>query len=331
MWHAGSFGNTPGAGTVFAARPHFTLAKAAMINTATPWNFSGSSANLSRAKQGFGHANVQSLYDRRAKTFYVNQTDLVSNLGTVDYNLNVAGGEPDLRVTLVYRDAMGTVSSSQHRKNDLTLVVTSPGGTVYYGNNGLTAGLWSTAGGSPNTKDTVENVFIQNPPSGTWLVQVRGDNVNTNPLTNTPATSTDFALWATGVTAGPVCPQPVVYCTAKLTSAFTTPAIGFTGLPTVTANNFHITLANALPNKSAIAFYGPTTNAALFHNGVLCAHAPFTRSPVLQTNASSAADYPVSVTPAMVGTTRCYQWWFRDPMDAYSDGLSNAVQVTFCD
>ncbi len=34
----------------------------------------------------------------------------------------------------------GTTSAAQHRINDLSLKVTSPSGTVYWGNNGLTDG-----------------------------------------------------------------------------------------------------------------------------------------------------------------------------------------------
>ncbi|NUP96517.1 MAG: S8 family serine peptidase [Planctomycetaceae bacterium] len=331
MWHLGLFGNPAGSGTVFESRPHFTLAKAAMINTATSWSFSGSSANLSRAKQGFGHPDVRSLYERASKTFYVDQTDPVTNLGSVAYDLNVGAGEPALRVTLVYRDNQGTVSSTQHRKNDLTLVVTSPSGTVYYGNNGLTNGLWSTSGGAANTKDTVENVFVQSPAAGTWHVEVRGDNVNTHPVTGAPTNVTDFALWATGVTAGPVCPAPVTYCTAKMTSTFTVPQIGSSGSPRVSSNDFVLTLDNALPNRNALAFYGSLSHSGPFHNGLLCAKAPVTRSPVLQTNSSSHAEYAIPVTPAMVGTTRYYQWWFRDSQDTFGDGLSNGLQVTFCD
>jgi len=66
-------------------------------------------------------------------------------------------------------------------------------------------------------------------------------------------------------------------------------------------------------------------------DGVLCTKAPITRSPILQTDAASAADLAIPVTPAMVGTTRYYQWWFRDPQDAFSDGLSNGLEVEFCD
>lgn len=331
MWSQGLFGNPTGGGTVFQNRPSFSLAKAAMINTATSWNFSGAGADLSRAKQGFGHPNVRSLYDRRTKTFYVDQTVQVSNLGLVSFGLNVAPGEPDLRVTLVYRDHQGAVSASQHRKNDLTLVVRAPNGTTYYGNNGLSAGLWSTAGGSPNTKDTVENVFVQNPIAGAWEVEVRGDNVNTNPLTGSPASSTDFALWATGATAGPVCAQPQTYCTAKLNSQFGVASIGSTGTPSVASNDFVVTLSGALPNKNAIVFYGLAAHSAPFHGGYLCALAPTVRSPLLSTDASGAAVYAVPVTPAMVGTTRYYQWWHRDPVDMFGDGLSNGLQVGFCD
>jgi len=32
----------------------------------------------------------------------------------------------------------------------------------------------------------------------------------------------------------------------------------------------------------------------------------------------------------MIGTTRDYQWWFRDPADPFASGLSNALEVVFC-
>jgi hypothetical protein len=330
MWHDGLFGNTPVGATIFAGRPHFTLAKAAMINTASQYTFSGSGANLTRTHQGWGVANLKTLYDLRAKTFFVDQTDVVNNLSSVSYNLDVPAGEPALRITLVYRDAMGSVTVTQDRKNDLTLKVTSPSATIYYGNNGLATGNWSTSGGSPNTKDTVENVFVQNPAAGTWTVEVRGDNINTNPLTNTPASSADFALWATGVTGATSCNSPIPYCAGKITSQFTTPVIGYTGTPSVSGNNFAVTLSNSVPNKNGILFYGFAQQAAAFQGGTLCAQQPFVRSPVTTTNASSAASMNVSLDNSMIGTTRFYQWWFRDPQATFTTGLSNALQVSFC-
>ena len=61
---------------------------------------------------------------------------------------------------MVYRDLPGNPGFLPHRINDISLKVTSPIGTVYYGNNGLTAGNVSTPGGSANTVDTKENVWI---------------------------------------------------------------------------------------------------------------------------------------------------------------------------
>jgi hypothetical protein len=33
----------------------------------------------------------------------------------------------------------------------------------------------------------------------------------------------------------------------------------------------------------------------------------------------------------MVGTTLYYQYWFRDPADSFGVGLSEGLEVTFCD
>lgn len=58
---------------------------------------------------------------------------------------------------------------------------------------------------------------------------------------------------------------------------------------------------------------------------------PTVRSPVLMTTASGSAQYAVTITPLMIGTTRYYQWWHRDPLDMFGDALSNGLEVEFCD
>lgn len=201
MWHNGIFGNTPGP-TVFDSRPHQTLARAFLINNAHQWTFSGTTHNLTRTHQGWGRPDLKRIYDYRGETFWVNETDLLRDLESKSYTITVGAGEPEFRATLVYIDPPGTTSSSQHRINDLSLKVTSPSGTVYWGNNGLLAGNWSTSGGSSNTKDTEENVFVQNPAAGTWTVQVFADDVNqdTHPENGTSPPDADYALV---VTPGP--------------------------------------------------------------------------------------------------------------------------------
>ena len=201
MWDEGIFGNEvdPGA-TVFENRPHMTTAKAFMINTASPYPFTGTGDDMTRVHQGWGLPDVQYMYDMRDNISFINETEILTNMQSVDYAAFVADlpDPPALRITLVYADPSGLPSASQQRINDLTLKVISPAGTVYWGNNGLLAGLWSTPGGTPNEVDTVENVFIEDPEPGIWTVTVIASEINEDSHVETPEEDADFALVVSG-------------------------------------------------------------------------------------------------------------------------------------
>jgi len=200
MWSEGIFGNevpVPG-GTVFENRAHMTTAKAAVINTATQYEFTGTGDDLTRVHQGWGMPDLQYLYDMRENISFIDETELLGNTESAEYAAYVEPDEPQLRVTLVYADPMGDPVAAEHRINDLTLKVTSPSEVVYWGNNGLLAGNWSTSGGDPNTIDTVENVFIENPQSGLWLVEIIASEVNEDGHVETPELDADFALVVSG-------------------------------------------------------------------------------------------------------------------------------------
>ncbi len=207
MWSDGLFGNaTPGA-TVFDNRPYNTTAKALMVNTATQWTFSGTTHDLTRTHQGWGHVDVRNLYDLRAALYIVDESDVLANLASTTHPLTVQAGTPAFKATLVFRDPPGTTASTQHRINNLDLRVIAPDGTIYWGNNGLSAGNWSTSGGVANTKDTVENVFVQSPLAGSWQVQVIAAELNQDSHLETGSLDADYALVVSGVTSGPP-PQP---------------------------------------------------------------------------------------------------------------------------
>ncbi|MGQ0841400.1 S8 family serine peptidase [Actinokineospora sp.] len=199
MWADGVFDGAPGkARDVFATRPHAATAKALLINTASQFPFSGTAHDLTRTHQGWGTANVRTLYDQAKANGWrlpilVNETDLLRTGQSKRYSLTVNGTKP-LRATLAYTDPMGSPSAAVARVNDLTLRVTAPNGTVYYGNNGLNIGIWSTSGGSPNTVDTVENVFLERPAAGTWTIDVLATAVNSDGHVETPETDADYAL-----------------------------------------------------------------------------------------------------------------------------------------
>lgn len=201
MWHNGIFGNPTGK-TVFESRPHAATAKAMLINTAKQWSFSGTTHDRTRTHQGWGLADVRNLYDLRDKLFVIDQTDVLKQLESTTYQFVVEAGGSPLRVTLVYRDPRGTVPSSQHRINKVNLQVVSPSQVVYNGNNGLLANMWSDPGGVPDTKNTVENVFVQNPQVGVWTVTVTATEVNEDGHPETPDVDADYALVVSGVASG---------------------------------------------------------------------------------------------------------------------------------
>jgi len=149
------------------------------------------------------------MYDDRNKMLIIDETDVLDPFETTTYNVVVSAGEPELKATLVYLDRPGTVSAAQHRQNDLSLKVTSPSGTIYWGNAGLLEGNWSVAGNTPNTKDTVENVFIDGPEAGNWTVEVIGAEIVVDTHTETGAIDADYALVMRGVQAA-ACPPPSV-------------------------------------------------------------------------------------------------------------------------
>ncbi len=209
MWADGIFGNSLTSWDVFDNKPHASLARAFMINGASPYPFSGLADDLTRVHQGWGRPDVARIYDRRDRVFWVNETDVLSNLQTTTYVLTVPAGETEFHATMVYRDPPGTPNAAIHRINDLTLKVTDPMGTVYWGNNGLLTGTTSTPGGSANMLDTVENVIVSNPVAGSWTVEVIASDVNQDGHPATPAVDAVYALVVSGVTP-PNAPVPDV-------------------------------------------------------------------------------------------------------------------------
>lgn len=199
MWHKGQFYNSAMGATVFANRPKATLAKAFMIATARQYPFSGTGANLSRYKQGWGLPNLQKLYDDRTKAFYVNETDVLQNLESKTYRLHVPPGTPQLNVAMAYNDYWGTTSATLHRINAIGIKVTSPSNIEYYGNNGLAAGNFSTAGGTWNTVDNVQCVIVNAPQTGTWTIEVRALELNVDGRVETPEIDADYSLVVVGV------------------------------------------------------------------------------------------------------------------------------------
>ncbi|HJK96293.1 MAG TPA: ABC transporter ATP-binding protein, partial [Polyangiaceae bacterium LLY-WYZ-14_1] len=142
--------------------------------------------------------DVQALHDLREEISFVDESVLLRNTERAVFNTWVEEGGHPLKVTLTYADPAANPAASIHRINDLTVKVTSPSGTVYWGNHGLLQGNWSRPDGEPDTIDTVENVFVESPESGLWLVEVIASELIEDGHVETPELDADFALVVSG-------------------------------------------------------------------------------------------------------------------------------------
>jgi len=201
LYTDGLFGHPMPGATRFDNRPHFTTTKAHLINTARQYPFG--QATVTRYNQGWGWPSVQDMYDQRQKTHIVNEWDVLTSLQTKSYTFFVNPGEAALRATLTWSDPAAAANAVIHIINDLNLKVTAPNGTTYWGNNGLATANWSTPGGVANNRDTVENVFVQNPAPGLWLVDVTAAVIAQDGRPITPGVNdVDYALVVSGLGSG---------------------------------------------------------------------------------------------------------------------------------
>ena len=72
-------------------------------------------------------------------------------------------------------------------------------------------------------------------------------------------------------------PAPAPYGTGKLTSILTRPVAAWSGSPSLTTNDFHVRIKNALPNGIGIVFSGPNPGAMPFINATRYVGSPLVR------------------------------------------------------
>lgn len=202
LWTDGIFGNKLLAPKEdrFANRPHATTVKALLINNANQYRFSGENHDRTRVHQGWGFPSVKNMLDLRKKILIVNEEDLLTNLETKVYKVNVANAQAELKLTLIWNEPAPAINSSKQLVNNLNLKVIDPNGVVYYGNNGLLQGTHSKPDGEADNINNVENIFIKNPASGTWVIEVIADELNVDNHLETTTLDADFALVVTGIT-----------------------------------------------------------------------------------------------------------------------------------
>lgn len=241
--------------------PSAALIKATLINTAVDLPGYGvtdqeAGQPIPNNHEGWGAVNLANVA-ADGRSFV--DGDSVSTGTSQAYAFSAAGGAP-FKVTLVWSDFPASPSAAIALVNDLDLVVTSPGGTVYLGN--VFSGGWSTTGGSADRRNNVENVYIQSAEAGTWTVEVRGFNVPMGPQA--------FAL-VIDHGAGPG-PTPTATTPPTATPVPTaTPTLGPTATPTPSATPVPPTptpTASPTPGAGTTSHVGDLDGLSLRQPGV---------------------------------------------------------------
>ena len=128
-------------------------------------------------------------------------------------------------------------------------------------------------------------------------------------------------------------PLPIKFGTGKMTSLGALPGVGWTGSPSLTANDFFFTYAYAVPATSGLGIFGPQPANLPFLSGTatLYVGAPLQRLPVHVLNDFGSSSWSIPVTSPMVGTTLFFQGWSRDPLHPDGTGavVTNALRVVF--
>lgn len=210
--------------------PSPAMAKAAIVNGAVDV----ATSDIPNNNEGWGRVNLKNMFQSGVDMQYYDQETLLDNSGET-FTLNVTVDDPSkpFKVTLAWTDAPGAVGANPAIVNNLDLQVMMNGQT-YLGNQ-FAAG-WSTTGGTPDTINVLENVYIQNPVVGPVTVTVVGTTIAGDGVPNTGDTSDqDFALICNNCTVQSG-PTPTPTNTSVPTSTPTATATGTnTPVPTMTA------------------------------------------------------------------------------------------------
>jgi len=153
----------------------------------------GANDSLWSNNQGMGEANLGMAFDGVAR---VTRDELAVDKFTATGQSHtwtgvISDATKPFRVTLAWTDAPGSTTGNAYR-NDLDLVVTV-GGNTYKGN--VFSGANSATGGSADSRDNVESVFVPAGVTGNFAVTVTAANLNSDGVPNEgPTIDQDFAI-----------------------------------------------------------------------------------------------------------------------------------------
>jgi PKD repeat protein len=173
--------------------PSPAMTKAYLMNSTRYLTGVGANDALWSNNQGMGEANLGMAFDGVARVL---RDELAVDKFTATgqshaWTGTISDPTKPFRVTLAWTDAPGSTTGNAYR-NDLDLVVTV-GGNTYKGN--VFSGASSATGGTADSRNNVESVFVPAGVTGSFAVLVTAANLNSDGVPNeAPSIDQDFAL-----------------------------------------------------------------------------------------------------------------------------------------
>ncbi|MBN2566223.1 MAG: S8 family serine peptidase [Candidatus Eisenbacteria bacterium] len=183
--------------------PSAALIKAMILNAGSDM----STADIPNYNEGWGRVLMDDAMYFEGDTRELIVEDVATGVSTGEtqtFQFEVDSGSLPLEVVLVWTDYPATAGAGVTIQNNLDLTVTAPGGTAYKGN--VMSGGQSAAGGSYDTRNVEEVARLNNPPTGTYTVEVYGASVPHAPQPFAFVSTGSFANWPaqSGIDDGPV-------------------------------------------------------------------------------------------------------------------------------
>jgi len=162
--------------------PSGALLKATLVNSAVSMaNTTAIPANC----QGWGRILLENAlyFTGQTRKLWAKDNDTPFATGSTNedrtYNFSVTSSAEPFKVTVAWTDFPSTPAANPNLNNDLDLRVTGPTGTLWLGN--VFSGGVSTAGGTADRRNTLEQVLLAAPATGAYTVTVRSFNVPNGP------------------------------------------------------------------------------------------------------------------------------------------------------
>ncbi len=169
--------------------PSAALLKATLVNSAA--NMTGTTAIPANC-QGWGRVLLENalFFTGQTRKLWVEDDApaFTRSAQTQSWIFSVNSSAEPFKATLAWTDFPSTPAANPNLNNDLDLEVNGPTGTLWRGN--VFAGGTSATGGAADRRNTLEQVLLNSPATGVYIVTIHSFNVPNGPQ--------PFALVVTG-------------------------------------------------------------------------------------------------------------------------------------